>query len=206
MRKLVSFFAIALFLSIPLAANADTVGTANLTVAYSSPIEGGYYLDYDGTTSSPSVGFNYSITNAEIFCVSNVPLNNAIQPFKFYSITNEDITGIDAVFGADTFNKLARAAFVGNNWESYGATDTNKGEAQKAVWKIMGFNDFVGNDGLDLALYNAAMAWTPTAISNWYYAADTQDFITPVPEPGILILLGIAMSAIGAASWRLRKL
>jgi hypothetical protein len=28
----------------------------------------------------------------------------------------------------------------------------------------------------------------------------------PVPEPGILILLGIAMSAIGAASWRIRKL
>jgi len=27
-----------------------------------------------------------------------------------------------------------------------------------------------------------------------------------VPEPGILILLGIAMSAIGAVSWRLRKL
>ncbi len=27
-----------------------------------------------------------------------------------------------------------------------------------------------------------------------------------VPEPGILILLGIAMSAVGAASWRLRKI
>jgi hypothetical protein len=28
----------------------------------------------------------------------------------------------------------------------------------------------------------------------------------PVPEPGILILLGIAMSAIGAASWKISKL
>ena len=28
----------------------------------------------------------------------------------------------------------------------------------------------------------------------------------PVPEPGILILLGIAMSAIGAASWKIRKI
>jgi len=27
-----------------------------------------------------------------------------------------------------------------------------------------------------------------------------------VPEPGILILLGIAMSAIGAASWKISKL
>jgi hypothetical protein len=33
-----------------------------------------------------------------------------------------------------------------------------------------------------------------------------QSFIFPVPEPGILILLGIAMSAIGMASWRIRKI
>jgi len=33
-----------------------------------------------------------------------------------------------------------------------------------------------------------------------------QSHLIYVPEPGILILLGIAMSAIGAASWRLRKL
>ncbi len=33
-----------------------------------------------------------------------------------------------------------------------------------------------------------------------------QDMLVAVPEPGILILLGIAMSAIGAASWRIRKL
>jgi hypothetical protein len=32
-----------------------------------------------------------------------------------------------------------------------------------------------------------------------------QDMLVAVPEPGILILLGIAMSAIGAASWRIRK-
>lgn len=36
--------------------------------------------------------------------------------------------------------------------------------------------------------------------------ARAQDQLVAVPEPGILILLGIAMSAIGAASWRLRKL
>jgi len=38
------------------------------------------------------------------------------------------------------------------------------------------------------------------------YAAKAQSQLIAVPEPGILILLGIAMSAIGAASWRIRKL
>jgi hypothetical protein len=35
---------------------------------------------------------------------------------------------------------------------------------------------------------------------------DRKQDMLAVPEPGILILLGIAMSAIGAASWRIRKL
>jgi hypothetical protein len=84
-----------------------------------------------------------------------------------------------------------------------------KGEAQKAVWKIMSVNDLVGASGEDLAMYNASSAGSGVANGNWYFAYDSQDFLTPhcaVPEPGILILLGIAMSAIGAASWRLRKL
>lgn len=34
----------------------------------------------------------------------------------------------------------------------------------------------------------------------------TSNASTSVPEPGILILLGIAMSAIGAASWRITKI
>jgi hypothetical protein len=36
--------------------------------------------------------------------------------------------------------------------------------------------------------------------------APAQSHLINVPEPGILILLGIAMGAIGAASWRIRKL
>ena len=204
MRRLVGFFAIALFLSIPLAANADTVGTANLNVAYSPPTGGGYYLDYDGTTSLSNFGYN--ITNAEVFCVSNVPLNNAQQPFTFYTITNEASTGIDAVFAGGLFVKLSRAAWVADNWITWGSSDDMKGEAQKAVWKIMGFNDFVGSDGADLEMYNASSVGEGVANYHWYYAADSQDFLTPVPEPGILILLGLAMSAIGIAAPFVRKI
>lgn len=51
----------------------------------------------------------------------------------------------------------------------------------------------------------------PVGVLNLYSdSAHTQlaqdQLYCAVPEPGILILLGIAMSAIGAASWRIRKL
>ena len=209
MKKLVSFFAIALFLSIPLAANATPLGTGSMNLYYSPPIGGGYYLDYDGQVVSSN--FGYTTPLVEIFCVSNQPLTSG--NFTFYTITNEALTGLDANFGAGTFDKLARAAWVGDHWTTYFGTpgyptlDDVKGEAQKAVWEIMVIGlDFVGSDGLDLKIYNDAMAWTPAPNGNWYYAVDSQDYITPVPEPGILILLGIAMSAIGIASWRIRKL
>jgi len=54
------------------------------------------------------------------------------------------------------------------------------------------------------------------ANGGWLFAADIYsgqtgntglvDVSVPVPEPGILILLGIAMGAIGVASWRIPKL
>ena len=34
----------------------------------------------------------------------------------------------------------------------------------------------------------------------------SDSYVVRVPEPGILILLGLAMSAIGVASWRMRKI
>ena len=45
------------------------------------------------------------------------------------------------------FAKLSQAAGVADNWKSYidaNDPDIVKGEAQKAVWKIMGVNNLVG--------------------------------------------------------------
>jgi len=195
MKKLIIFLAIGLFLAIPLAANADTLlGTGQMTLGSSGPTGGGYYLDYDGTVTSSN--FGYTTPWVDVFCVSSDTL--ASGTFSFYSIT--------------TSLNLARSAYVADIYLSYIGTpgyptqDDVKGEAQKAIWKIMGVMDIVDSDGLDKTLYDLAMAQSGTTNTHWYFAKDQQDFLTPVPEPGIMILLGIAMSAIGAASWRLRKL
>jgi len=212
MKKLISFFTIALFLAIPLAANADYLGTGNLQTSASDPIVGSYYGDYDGRVTASS--FGYTIPWSEIFCVSGDE-NTDPSPYAFYRITNELITGLDAKFGAGTFNKLSQVAWIGDHWDTdFGpVTDTLKVEAQKAVWKIV-WSDYTGGIGTDWDIYQASTAHIGETNYNWYYAyspavegqTNYQDFITPVPEPGILILLGLAMSAIGAASWRLRKL
>jgi hypothetical protein len=208
MKKLASLFAIALFLSVPLAANAVTLGTGYMDLAYSTPTGGGYYLDYDGMVTLST--FGYTTGWEEVFCVSGQ--NLADTTFRFYSVTNEAVTGLDAVFGAGTFDRLARAAWVGDNWTTWGTDDTTKGEAQKAVWALMGVMNIMDGAGTDYAIYQAAMLQTPVANSNWYFAyspytpgaPNYQDYITPVPEPGILILLGIALSVVGLASRRFK--
>jgi hypothetical protein len=201
MKKLVVFFAIALFLSIPLTANADTlVGTEGLTISWNGTYPwGGYATLYYGTTfkydSVPD--FGYWITNAGVFCVSSTELNNTVQPFDFYTISNNQT--------------MARAAWVADNWTSYSDYGSNllygKSEAQKAIWQIVGAFSSAGS-GFAKKLYDAAMSQDVTSNSHWYYADDSQDFLTPrpVPEPGILILLGLAMSAIGIAVPFARKI
>jgi hypothetical protein len=96
---------------------------------------------------------------------------------------------------------------------------------QKAIWWLEGEEGIIYNasNPFMLAVVNqfgsqaAAMSDNNNLFSvmvmNLYaegHAGDPnyrrQDILVRVPEPGILILLGIAMSAIGAASWRIRKL
>jgi hypothetical protein len=208
LKKLISFLAIGMFLSIPFIANAALLGTGQLNVLWSTPTSGGnpnYYADYDGTVVNSD--FEYTTNLEEIFCVSEEDANRVEDDVSFYTIT------ID--LGQALFAKLSQAAWIADHWESYlyleptSDLDKLKGEAQKAVWEVTNVVDRVGLDGIDRFIANDAAKHIGYSTSNWYYAnsAEYQDYLTPtapVPEPATMLLLGAGL--IGIAGLGRKKL
>jgi hypothetical protein len=190
--KKIGFLAIVSFLAIPFAANATLLGTGSLDINWSGPTGGGYYLDYDGQVTSSS--FGYTTDWEEVFCVSGQYASSGIPTYDFYTITSD----------LPNYGSLSKAAWIADNWETFytgGDLDILKGEAQKAVWKIMSVMDIVNGSGTDWSIYNAALSHTDYVTDNWYYAyspsagvgTDFQDYLTPtnpVPEPATMLLLG----------------
>jgi len=210
MKKLVSFIAIAFFLSIPLAANADTVGLAYMDISANGSKPNVPYLVYyyGNITSNPS--FPHYTGTQGIFCISAEGATDGL--FQFNTITSNGpyIAANGSLVTAITADQVSEVAWVADNWQSY---STDRAMAQLAIWAILGIG--TPANWIDLSANSAAKTMATLAggqtdyvTSKWYAAFDTQDYLVPkpVPEPGILILLGIAMSAIGVASWKIRKL
>lgn len=90
---------------------------------------------------------------------------------------------------------------------------------QNTIWFFMGIGSTHDTNFYNMGMDNGGTAptdgtegvaimnlWVPDTGHTHTIARQDQLVCVPVPEPGILILLGIAMSAIGMASYRIRKL
>jgi len=177
-------------------------------INYGSPRDGSYNGGPFTIEINPPAGQVYTT-----FCLER---NEFFTPGATYYGTIDDNAIKGGLKGGpnDPLDPLSEWLYANRLADSL-TTAAKSRAMQEAIWYIEEEIDILPA-GQATTYYNLAVDANPSDISwikvlNIYHyvgttKVDDQSMIIPVPEPGILILLGIAMSAIGMASWRIRKL
>lgn len=193
-------FAVFLLL-IPIAASATPIATSEdtdddivlkLTVTSGITSLGAttpyaYYTDYQAFV-------NYTDKEVELFCVEDEPAGVGTNvTYDLYKLDNSDLNTM-------------RAAWIADNY--WWRDSSQKGQAQQAIWYLLGVVDFINDDlsGSAKEIYSLAQGIGYFDTSKWLLAANEgrQDYLmrAPVPEPATLMMMGIGLLGVGLVTRR----
>jgi len=175
-----------------------------------------------GYVSSTLIDNRYHKLGFETFCLETgefvtIPgTYNAVINSKAIMGNNSPNGDPISVGTAWLYDQFARGVLTGYNYTPGADRIASADLLQRTIWWLEGETGYSDPGGTFSTQVKLVPNYTenndgyyPVAVLNLTVPGTetlAQDQLVRVPEPGILILLGIAMSAIGAASWRLRKL
>jgi hypothetical protein len=218
MRRFLILIALLLGLgltALPAPANADSVATMHL-----------------GATGAYWGGTSYLVGGGGPYDLTLVSTDGLMSGTAFLGILIPNTTaGISVSIGTglETSNVLFDSGFLGGIGvlNEPGLTDYNFGSMRSASgqviptpagfkfyasdWNLGAYSSSNSTGGLtftvdSLPAGTVLVAWLEDGSGNAIERTPLSESLTVVPEPGILILLGIAMSAIGIAVPFLRKI